>query len=351
MNNFVNRLGHDNFVWWIGVVEDRFDPLNIGRCKVRIFGSHTDNLQLIPTATLPWAMPLYPVNSSKTFSAPMEGDYVFGFFMDGMSGQSPAMLGVFPAIIQSDISPVGVGFTANAKLTNNPTLVASLTTDQVSSLTPEQAVALTTPNVSSETPAAKPNRKGEPTTPKLTWSIKGTGVERSNNNRVHVCDIANALRYSIAVQKLEAYGVFTTIRTTIEGLTDAASSSPIATQIITAIKTLRGYINMIQKGIDFVNTVVLEIAGFLKYIKDMIAYIVSLPAQLMAMLKKCLDELYAAMTGALNISGTTGILGQVTGLIQDVSKIATSAAQAGAALQMTATTATTLLNPKTYGKA
>ena len=94
MSDFKNRLGHDNFVWWIGVVENNVDPLNLGRCKVRIFGSHTDNLQEIPTSDLPWATPLYPVNDSRTFSTPMEGDYVFGFFMDGEDGQVPVIMGV-----------------------------------------------------------------------------------------------------------------------------------------------------------------------------------------------------------------------------------------------------------------
>jgi hypothetical protein len=121
MSDFQNRLGHDDFVWWIGVVEDRFDPLNLGRCRVRIFGSHTENLQLVPTSSLPWATPLYPVNDSRTISTPMEGDYVFGFFMDGLSSQAPAMLGVFPGIPQEDVNAVtGKGFHAKAKLTNAP---------------------------------------------------------------------------------------------------------------------------------------------------------------------------------------------------------------------------------------
>ena len=114
MSDFQNRLGHDNFVWWIGVVEDRDDPLKLGRCRVRIFGSHTEDLNLIPTSSLPWASPLYPVNDSKSFSTPMEGDYVFGFFMDGLSSQAPTMLGVFPGVPQKESAP-GTGFSAVAK--------------------------------------------------------------------------------------------------------------------------------------------------------------------------------------------------------------------------------------------
>jgi hypothetical protein len=193
----------------------------------------------------------------------------------------------------------------------------------------------------------KINRKGEPTTPALTFTIKGTGVEYSNNNRAHVCDIANIIRYEIAIQKLEAYGIFTALRNAIEALTAGVAGSPIISQITSAIKTLRGYVQMIQKAVDFVNEVVLEIASFIKYIQAMIAYIVSLPAQLAAMLQQCLLELQASLTGALNISGSGGLLGEIQGLIGDVAKISANAG--AAAVSVTATTA--LLNPKSYGKA
>ena len=321
-------MGHDNFVWWIGVIEDRLDPLNLGRCRVRIFGSHTDNLQQIPTDTLPWAIPLYPVNSSKSYSSPLEGDYVFGFFMDGLSSQAPAILGVFPAIIQNANPPAGVGFSSKAKLTNS-TISES---------------ELVTPVVAADTPGMQLIRSGEPTTPKLAYDIVGTGVEKSNNSRVHVCDIANQLKFSIAIQKLEAYGVFTTIRTTIETLTSSIAASPIATGIAEAIKVIRAYVKMIQKGVDFINEVVLEIARFMKYLKDMIAYILSLPAQLAAMLNQCLQELYNSLSNTLSISGSTGILSEVQGLITDVSKVATTAT----ALQ---SNATNLLSTNSFGKA
>jgi len=331
MSDFQNRLGHDNFIWWIGVVEDRIDPLNLGRCKVRIFGSHTENLQLIPTSSLPWATPLYPLNDSRSFSAPLEGDYVFGFFLDGDSSQAPAMLGVFPAIPQSVNAPEGVGFSANAKLTNS-TLTANDTA---------------TPIVSTQTPSMAIVRKGEPTTPKLSYSTEGTGIEFSNNNRAHVCDIANIIRYEIAIQKLEAYGIFTALRNAIEALTAGVAGSPIIAQITLAIKTLRGYVKMIQKAVDFVNTTILEIQSFIKYIQAMVAYIVSLPAQIAAMLQQCLLELQAALTGALNISASGGLLGQVQGLIGDVAKLSSSASATAA----NATTTAALLNPKSYGKA
>ena len=94
-NNF---LGQSGFIWWVGVVENRKDPLNVGRCQIRIFGWHTDNLQLIPSADLPWAHPVWPINDSQTSKTPHEGEMVVGFFYDGESGQFPAYFGVIPGI-------------------------------------------------------------------------------------------------------------------------------------------------------------------------------------------------------------------------------------------------------------
>ena len=94
-NNF---LGLDRFIWWVGVIEHRGDPLKMGRCRVRIFGWHTENKELIPTDELPWAQPMVPINTSLNNAAPQEGDFAFGFFMDGENAQFPMMIGVVPYI-------------------------------------------------------------------------------------------------------------------------------------------------------------------------------------------------------------------------------------------------------------
>ena len=48
-------MGKDGFHWFIGVVEDRNDPLKIGRVRVRAIGYHTSNKTELPTSDLPWA--------------------------------------------------------------------------------------------------------------------------------------------------------------------------------------------------------------------------------------------------------------------------------------------------------
>lgn len=98
-NSRGNFIGHSGFVWWIGVVEDRMDPLNLGRCRVRIQGLHSKDKNSIPTNTLPWAQPLFSINgSTSTPSTLKEGDFVMGFFMDGNGTQFPIIMGMFHGI-------------------------------------------------------------------------------------------------------------------------------------------------------------------------------------------------------------------------------------------------------------
>jgi hypothetical protein len=89
----------NSFYWWVGVVEDRQDPLFLGRCKVRIAGYHTPDTTELPTKDLPWAYPLQPITSAavsgigQTPIGPVEGTWVTGFFRDGDDCQEPIMMG------------------------------------------------------------------------------------------------------------------------------------------------------------------------------------------------------------------------------------------------------------------
>ena len=90
-----NFIGLEGFIWWVGVVEDRNDPEQLGRVRVRCFGWHTEKKEKIPTDSLPWAHPMMPVNNPNAYT-PKEGDMVMGFFMDGENGQNPVIMGILP---------------------------------------------------------------------------------------------------------------------------------------------------------------------------------------------------------------------------------------------------------------
>ena len=94
--------GLDGFLWFYGVVEDRQDPYQIGRVKVRCFGHHTGNKIDLPTKDLPWAQVMLPVTSAgisgigQTPMGLVEGSHVFGFFRDGEDRQEPVIMGSMP---------------------------------------------------------------------------------------------------------------------------------------------------------------------------------------------------------------------------------------------------------------
>jgi len=95
-------MGLGGFFYFFGVVEDRQDPLKVGRLKVRIVGTHTQDKLALPTADLPWALCVLPITASGIsgigFSATglLEGSWVFGFFRDGTTRQEPVILGSLP---------------------------------------------------------------------------------------------------------------------------------------------------------------------------------------------------------------------------------------------------------------
>jgi len=112
----------DGFNWWIGVVEDRMDPEKLGRCRVRIFGYHTDSRDLLPVKDLPWAIPIQPITSAATSGVgssplgPVTGTWVMGFFLDGEDMQQPAMLGT----ISTKAAKAAFAATVERDPTNNP---------------------------------------------------------------------------------------------------------------------------------------------------------------------------------------------------------------------------------------
>ena len=84
--------------FWIGVVEDRNDPENLGRVKVRIHGAHSEDVSKLPVENLPWAIPVNPITSAsvsgigRSPTGVVEGAWVVGFFLDDKK-QQPMVLG------------------------------------------------------------------------------------------------------------------------------------------------------------------------------------------------------------------------------------------------------------------
>lgn len=105
------------FAWFTGVVEDRFDPEEMNRVRVRCFGYHSDIKADVETEDLPWATVMMPTTSSGTSGIGdtphglMEGSWVVGFFRDGPSAQDPIILGSIASV--NSPRPKSLGFTGD----------------------------------------------------------------------------------------------------------------------------------------------------------------------------------------------------------------------------------------------
>ena len=95
-------LGHNGFLWFTGVVEDRNDPQYAGRVRVRALGHHTANKTILPTSDLPWAHTMLPATAAgisglgQSATGLVEGSWVLGYFRDGNDRQEPIVLGTLP---------------------------------------------------------------------------------------------------------------------------------------------------------------------------------------------------------------------------------------------------------------
>jgi hypothetical protein len=88
-----------NSPFYYGVVENRKDPLELGRVKVRVLGVHTEDTTQLPTGDLPWATVVLPANNASTSGLGWSpngitvGTWVLVYFSDGEDFQQPVVLG------------------------------------------------------------------------------------------------------------------------------------------------------------------------------------------------------------------------------------------------------------------
>ena len=103
-------MGKDGFSWFVGVVEDRNDPAQLGRVRVRVLGRHSEDLTQVKTSDLPWAHVMHPVTDPSmqglghTPSFLTQGSWVVGFFRD-TEAQQPVIMGSLPGIPEDSANP------------------------------------------------------------------------------------------------------------------------------------------------------------------------------------------------------------------------------------------------------
>jgi hypothetical protein len=290
MNNFIGQS-------WIGVVENTEDPLKQGRVKVRIFGHHTEDLILLPTAALPWCTLMTGPNAAGSFNVPEAGAYVTGYFADGQSTQDPYIAAILPGI-QAAAPDTSIGFSPQPLFPNSAATEA------------EKAKPVLPPNIQEK-------KIGEPDTPLTARGIVvGSGVGLTNANLVHVCDFRYQFNFDIGLSGLT--NPITAIQNAIKtGKNNAANIirflvSKLNDQIKLALKALITSMNLDPTGqlssiyatlkfkLDDINDFIEKIAGYVAIastiyylvqdINQIITYLQSLPARFLAIVQDCITR-------------------------------------------------------------
>lgn len=103
----MSQIGYSDLIWFMGVVEDRYDPQRLGRVRVRCFNVHPQDKNEVRTEDLPWAYLI-----SGTFTAdvkpPKLNTWVFGFFIDGRDCQHPMIIGALNGM-PTQLPSIGAG--------------------------------------------------------------------------------------------------------------------------------------------------------------------------------------------------------------------------------------------------
>jgi hypothetical protein len=290
MNNFIGQS-------WIGVVENTEDPLKQGRVKVRIFGHHTEDLILLPTAALPWCTLMTGPNAAGSFNVPEAGAYVTGYFADGQSTQDPYIAAILPGI-QAAAPDTSIGFSPQPLFPNSAATEA------------EKAKPVLPPNIQEK-------KIGEPDTPLTARGIVvGSGVGLTNANLAHVCDFRYQFNFDIGLSGLT--NPITAIQNAIKtGKNNAANIirflvSKLNDQIKLALKALITSMNLDPTGqlssiyatlkfkLDDINDFIEKIAGYVAIastiyylvqdINQIITYLQSLPARFLAIVQDCITR-------------------------------------------------------------
>ena len=150
-----------NNLLYQGVVENRNDPMKLGRCQVRVVGVHTQNKVDLRTDDLPWAYPIQPITSAaisgigSTPVGPVPGTWVIIMFRDDEQ-QEPLMLGTIGGIPQSKQAQMSNSNNSNVIATGGGTLTDSsgtvITTAEGTPITVGSVESQATPS-----PDAKPS--------------------------------------------------------------------------------------------------------------------------------------------------------------------------------------------------
>jgi hypothetical protein len=176
-----------------------------------------------------------------------------------------------------------------------------------------------------------------------------TGIKIANQSLSHACDSSSYVGMAIAQAGGFARQVVISIRTAIQAILKALGVSPSSNGFVSQLKAIA---QDIKAAADFVQEITNSITKFIAYlnaIKQLLAFILSLPAQLLGYFKDCIatikKQMVASFKAAIADTAEPGdnafdevsksvdeIKGSIKQFTNNLATLASTTAQAGASL-------------------
>jgi hypothetical protein len=340
----------EDIVTFQGVVEDIKDPLGTGHVRVRVIGTHSENVQEIPTDKLPWAMVEVAAGMAHLFSGPKNGDWVTGYYRKNKAGVIDTERPIVSSVIVSGIRSVEIRQPTNSnaiiKAVNgrlnlenrnlekletqwqaaavNPSLnnlknIARLslqinlkrsTVGNLRQLSTDldtrnnqrlqqgfvdsrpQAEINLGPRIPGSYRGTQDIRSDYPVLPSYARGIvQNTGIAYSNRNRAHVCDVAIKVRKALGGSEI-ARQVAHLIREGLQRAFALLGVSPFSAYIADKIRYAAAQIKKITTLLKRINKMIAYGIQQINLLKAIVQFILNLPTYLKKLLDRCIREAF-----------------------------------------------------------
>jgi ABC-type molybdate transport system permease subunit len=149
-------------------------------------------------------------------------------------------------------------------------------------------------------------------------------IKKSDDSKTHSCDISDEIRVKILTKRQSVMMAVKWLRDKISALISFESGSAIGQWVKASVNQLTALLKSVQRFLKFINDVILEIAALIAKIRQLINWILSLPARLLILLQECLTHFFntigEAFTAELSIGGIQGESSSFTEIVSLVNQ-------------------------------
>lgn len=126
-------------------------------------------------------------------------------------------------------------------------------------------------------------------------NVRETGLKKSNDTVVHVCNMPMIVMRAINMAGAMGGQIVMAIRKAIKEVLAALNINPSGNGIVSYLKKIANYIKDMTKFVKDITKFVNGLVIYVNMIKQLIQYILSLPAKLIEFFKDCLQQAYAEL--------------------------------------------------------